>query len=184
MDVQKEEKKILFHCAPVLLKAKTGSTITLYRNNQELFYRIMDQWQVNWNELSCDGGKSVFFLYRPKLLEERLQQENASRYLKSLNYETASIPACLEQLQRNFRDYSLGRKEFPHEIGIFLNYPLGDILKFIENKGKNYLLCSYWKVYEDLEQAIEKFEQYNRAKRVISGESGEGISLHRQSPSD
>ena len=28
--------------------------------------------------------------------------------------------------------------EFPHEIGVFLGYPLGDVVGFIENRGKNF----------------------------------------------
>ena len=36
---------------------------------------------------------------------------------------------------------------FPHEVGLFLGYPLDDVTGFIEQKGKNYKCCGIWKVY-------------------------------------
>ena len=39
---------------------------------------------------------------------------------------------------------------FPHEIGVFLGYPLDDVKGFIKNEGKKYLMIGYWKVYSDL----------------------------------
>ena len=33
--------------------------------------------------------------------------------------------------------------DFPHEIGIFLGYPLEDVVGFIENQGKNYTCSGY-----------------------------------------
>jgi len=36
--------------------------------------------------------------------------------------------------------------EFPHEIGIFPDYPFEDIIGFIRNKGRNFKMCGYWKL--------------------------------------
>ncbi len=58
-------------------------------------------------------------------------------------------------------------KECPHEIGIFLGVPLEDVESFIKHKGKNYLICGYWKVYHGLEKSIDTFEAYNQAKNKV-----------------
>ncbi len=46
-------------------------------------------------------------------------------------------------------------EDFPHEIGVFLGYPLADVIGFIQNRGKNFTACGYWKVYTDPTAAQE-----------------------------
>ena len=50
----------------------------------------------------------------------------------------------------------------PHEIGVFLGYPLEDVVGFIRNRGRNYTCCGYWKAYGDPEAAQKRFDQYRR----------------------
>ena len=57
----------------------------------------------------------------------------------------------MEQLGERIKQS--GQCQFPHEIGVFLGYPLEDVKGFIENKGKNFLYSGYWKVYSDVERA-------------------------------
>lgn len=61
-------------------------------------------------------------------------------------------------------EYHFEGKEFPHEIGIFLGYPIWDVEGFIEHKGQNYKFCGYWKVYQDVEGAKLKFKEYDRIR--------------------
>ena len=44
---------------------------------------------------------------------------------------------------------------FPHEIGLFLDYPADDVLAFVEKGGAGCKLCGYWKVYGDEEKALD-----------------------------
>jgi hypothetical protein len=70
---------------------------------------------------------------------------------------------CIARLKRLFR------QGCPHEVGIFLGYPLADVDAFIQNKGRNYLLNGYWKVYSDVPGAEKLFHSYNQAKiRVLN----------------
>ena len=47
----------------------------------------------------------------------------------------------------------LNTKNFPHEIGVFLGYPLDDVIGFIEHKP--YYLVGDWKVYQNVNEAKE-----------------------------
>lgn len=51
--------------------------------------------------------------------------------------------------------------------GIFLGFPLKDVLAFIEHKGAGSILCKYWKVYHDPEKALLIFENYDLARRIV-----------------
>ena len=41
----------------------------------------------------------------------------------------------------------------PHEIGVFLGYPIWDVKGFIDNKGKDFKYCGTWKVYNNTDYA-------------------------------
>ena len=68
---------------------------------------------------------------------------------------------------------------FPHEIGIFLGYPLDDVLGFIENKGENCLFCGFWKVYSEPERARRTFEKYVYCRSFLCNKIAGGLDLYR-----
>ena len=56
------------------------------------------------------------------------------------------------------------QKDFPHEMGVLLGYPLEDVKGFINNRGRIFLYTGYWKVYSDLQQKMDLFGRLNRQK--------------------
>jgi hypothetical protein len=64
----------------------------------------------------------------------------------------------LDHLKRRFKGGC------PHEIGVFLGIPLDDVKGFIENAGEDYLMCGYWKVYNNVRRAEAYFKIYDRAR--------------------
>lgn len=58
------------------------------------------------------------------------------------------------------------QEEFPHEIGIFLGYPLGDVIGFIKNAGHNCKCTGCWKVYCNECEAVRTFAKYKKCKDV------------------
>ena len=71
----------------------------------------------------------------------------------------------------------LMNKEFPHEIGAFLGYPLHDIYGFINHKHQGCLLTGEWKVYENTEQAKKLFCRYNKCRKAVIKRINEGRTL-------
>lgn len=58
-----------------------------------------------------------------------------------------------------------GEGEFPHEIGLFLGYPLCDVRGFIEDaRGGVCLGCGYWKVYGEVEEREKLFKGTSAAR--------------------
>ena len=55
---------------------------------------------------------------------------------------------------------------FPHEIGLFLSYPLEDVEGFVENRGRNCKCTGCWKVYGDEQQAQRQFSRYRKCQEV------------------
>ena len=61
----------------------------------------------------------------------------------------------------------LKRTCFPHEIGVFLGYPLEDVKGFIDNKGKNCESCGVWKVYCNREEKDKLFQKLKNARMYM-----------------
>ena len=78
---------------------------------------------------------------------------------------------------KRFREYKAGKADFPHEMGIFLGYPLGDVKGFIEHHGRNCLCSGYWKVYENEEKACETFRLYARVKQIAMDMVRQGMGF-------
>ncbi len=68
-------------------------------------------------------------------LQRDLRKPGVLNFLSAIepNYRAASFRRLLDVLIERFHCSG----EFPHEIGLFLGYPLHDVIGFIFNRGKN-----------------------------------------------
>lgn len=64
--------------------------------------------------------------------------------------------------------------DFPHEVGVFLGYPLLDVTAFIETKGQNCIACGDWKVYHNEQEARCLFCKFKHCKDVYVKVHSEG----------
>ncbi|MDF2803134.1 MAG: hypothetical protein K0S61_3037, partial [Anaerocolumna sp.] len=62
--------------------------------------------------------------------------------------------------KKRYSAYKNNISAFPHEVGILLGYPIKDVEAYIENNGENYILCGFWKVYHNVEEAGKIFESF------------------------
>ncbi|MBR3771393.1 MAG: DUF3793 family protein [Clostridium sp.] len=104
----------------------------------------------------------LLFFYQEDMLKHTIREYRASELLKG--YPVEELSKIIHYLKKRIMEYHFEGKEFPHEIGIFLGYPIWDVEGFIEHKGQNYKFCGYWKVYQDVEGAKLKFKEYDRIR--------------------
>jgi hypothetical protein len=167
---------ITYGIAPTICGYKTSTLITLsdkYKNTYNLWKMYKNEFlskvSLNCFELNHSEGIYTVLFYDEKNLEEKIKQKEHINFLKGFGYEEReSILSSLFRLRNRYRDGC------PHEIGLFLDIPLEDVLGFIKYSGKNFLYCGYWKVYSNLEAALETFEKYNWSKGKVIELIGEG----------
>ena len=75
----------------------------------------------------------------------------------------------------------MNSSEFPHEIGLFLGYPLTDVKGFINSADYKYI--GYWKVYSHVPQTLCTFDRYKKCtqelkRRFCQGERIEQLLAH------
>ncbi len=176
------ERCLIEHCAPTLASLKTANLFVLpYENTDELFE------QVNtWNELLSEKGvlvellrlhtgKALIYVYRRDRLEEDLRGCGVAEFLIKCGYSGTTADEALATLTEKLR----GSSDFPHEIGIFLGYPLGDVIGFVRNGGKHCKCTGYWKVYCNRCDAERTFCRYDKCRSIYCQRWREGVSVQK-----
>jgi hypothetical protein len=155
------------HCGPVLMGIKPAALFPLRSAFcLDRLYTLLPG-NINLFVLRKDANHLLIFLYEKTLLEKTLSRDSARQLLSDFGYPMgvpafSSIFPALEYLKMRFV-----KNVFPHEIGLFLGYPLEDVTGFILHKGQNYKLCGYWKVYGDVEHAKTLFRQYDLCRACM-----------------
>lgn len=102
-------------------------------------------------------GAYLVYLYRADALEQLLNRADHRAFLQEMGYRPWKAGRdCLRQLAARL----CLEGEFPHEIGVFLGYPLEDVKGFIRHKGKHFTLCGCWKCYGDPTEAARQFQRF------------------------
>lgn len=168
MDQTSIEMNLISQCAPLLAGLKTSNLFMIANEQVVKSIALLKQSGISYYFLMKGARKSTFLLYRNDLMSEYLQDSKVQEYLMAAGYQDMRLISMLSVLQKRYQAYRRGQSQvFPHELGIFLGYPLEDILGFIEDGGKNPLYTGYWKVYDHLSVKIRMFQAYEDAKETM-----------------
>lgn len=162
-----EEKfgfRVVTQCAPVLKGVKISNLITMKPGGWRKIRVYLKKSRIICIPLYADAEKEVLFLYRYEQLERHLKNREVREFLRSCGYESFEVASVLVRLRRRYQLYAGISKEFPHELGVLLGYPVGDVQGFIDNRGENSLTSRYWKVYQNPKEAEKIFDLYDRVK--------------------
>ncbi len=163
------ETSLIKHCSPTLASLKTANLFSYeYRTKKEL-RKSVRYWN---NQMSCKGirlvvmkknkHRALIYVCRISSLENELKKADTAAFLEKYGYDAANARKAVRHLKK--RMCSSGG--FPHEIGVFLGYPLEDVTGFIENGGKGFVEVGFWKVYGDKEEAEKTFYKYKKCTDI------------------
>lgn len=175
-------QKLAFHAAPTLLGIKCASLVSLSSAEFDLgfhtryFNRRAAAKGLKSRILCSCKNRALMLVYSEKLLGKRLADNAVRSVLAEYGYpENYSVDECLDRLSMRI----LESENFPHEIGVFLGYPLEDVMGFIENKGENFKLCGAWKVYGNVENAKRTFSNYDKCRIFLCNKLNEGADIYQ-----
>ncbi|MFZ2540031.1 MAG: DUF3793 family protein [Oscillospiraceae bacterium] len=163
------ENFLIEHCSPTLASLKTANLFTYsFSSINELKAHLTDKNRelnskgIFLEILQLKETFALIFVYRKRKLEEDLQNHRTSEFLLNFGYTDFSSSSCIENLKRQFELSD----QFPHEIGLFLGYPLDDVIGFIKNSGKHCKCTGCWKVYCNECESMKLFEKYKKCKCI------------------
>lgn len=171
------ERLLAKHCAPVLCGQKTANLVAAAQELSVCLPEVLEGSRVSWVKL-CGCRKYCHLLICDlNRLEQYLYREEHREFLDGCGYKGKGLAEMLALLAERYEGYQKRGGAFPHEIGLFLEYPLEDIKGFIAHQGQNALECGYWKVYGDVSRAREIFQLYDRLRETLTGLVAAGLSL-------
>jgi hypothetical protein len=156
------KRAIIRHCSPILMGCKPAALFPLEASGVYPLFRTLPP-NIRRLVLREQKDRALLFLFDRILLERALFRAPVREFLRGLGYPSRpSLPLFLAHLQKQF-----DRGAFPHEVGLFLGYPLDDVRGFIDNRGSAYKLCGAWKVYGDVEKARNHFLKYDLCREFM-----------------
>lgn len=163
------EQYLINHGSPTLAGLKTASMFCLpleggWETEIKLWNDLLGPKGLALTELRRENGRVLLYLYRPSQLERDLRQSGVEAFLASCGYESVQVEEALSQLRLRLKE----SKGFPHEVGLFLGYPLGDVVGFIQNEGRNCKCCGCWKVYCNELEAQKRFARFRKCREVYA----------------
>lgn len=170
------ETLLAIHCAPTLAGLKAASLFHWSGDSDTLtlWTRKLASYGLTLRTLKrCPDGGCLLYLYRVRPLCAILTDSENAAFLRARGYPEgleASLCYLSERLEGG---------KFPHEIGVFLGYPLEDVRGFIENGGRNYTCRGCWKAYGDPETARRGFARYRRCTEIYRRNLRMGVALDR-----
>lgn len=176
------EKTLIGHCAPTLAGHKCGSLFNLHG----LSNAVCADCLMEANALLQPKGVRVrllkeckdcclVYVYRPAQLQAKLNDAAVRAFLADNGYTDTSPDLLLEHLAGRITSCDA----FPHEIGVFLDYPLEDVKGFIAHRGANYTCLGCWKAYGNVQEAQRRFALYRKCKRVYQACYQRGFGVMR-----
>lgn len=174
------ERTLAFHCAPALAGIKPADLIswpgTLAETAALLrrFSAGLSRADIRLRLLCRRGERCLILVYRREHLRRQLARAQVRALLRRDGYPADSgTEAMLEHLAKRLA----APGGFPHEVGLFLGYPAGDVEGFRRDGGRGCQYSGLWKVYGHVERAQQRFDQYRRCRAGLCRRVREGRAL-------
>lgn len=180
--MQTFEEALIDQCAPTLAGIKPANLFrfraecTSARDAAALWDRKLEGFGIEVRILKeyPSVGASMVYVCRGNWVLQLLKNWEISAFLSNMGYQMCEdMAAMLDQLSARFGSES----KFPHEMGVFLGYPLRDVMGFLEHQGRDEVCCGCWKAYGDPECAERYFACCRRCTAVCRELYRQGVPI-------
>ena len=162
------ETFLFYNVALISTKVKPSITLSLCKLNCKNIFTLWNEFGIDYLktlnldyvELRESEKSLIVLIYNKDLLTKCINKDQNTRFLQSIGYEKSeSIHNTLQTLKDRYKIYKC-----PHELGVFLGFPIEDVKDFMNCSNKKCLLCGYWKVYNNENEAKKIFKLYDNIR--------------------
>ena len=179
------EKALVYHCSPTLSGLKPANLLSLSKRDYPHLPELAEEYSLLLSskgiqlEIVCSCGQRwLLLVFRPQMLAEQLADRRAFALLRQAGYPVlANRPLDLVALLSHLKKRLFQSEGFPHEIGLFLGYPLADVVGFCALGGECAKLSGHWKVYGDVDYAKRCFLRFDESRAALCQGLAEGRTL-------
>ena len=171
------EMQIAFHCAPLIAGLKLSNLLMIRNRDLDRVTGILKRAGISYFVVAATNRKAAVLLFDRKRLEAYLKKQNVWKIFQDMGYQNDSMGKILYAFRLRYEGYLMQNREFPHEMGLLLGYPVEDVEGFIRNGGENCLYIGYWKVYENLSEKMMLFHEFERAREILIRLLSDGLGI-------
>ncbi|NLT95334.1 MAG: DUF3793 family protein [Clostridia bacterium] len=162
----REFQELLVKLSPTIIGVKPAELINIkfgaLEKCRRYFGPFTDFKYMEIRDFTRLGRKQLFFYHRQCLMEVLNNEEN-KKFLIKLGYPSAfDINHYLAILAKKLQSNS-----FPHEIGIFLGYPLKDVLGYMGLSSQKVIKVKGWRYYGDESLSLLQYNKFLKARDVF-----------------
>lgn len=169
--------------AEVLHGEKPANLVSIPNRRRSCGRNLCDLWHEHGAEVVSGSGLAVreladrddsvlLLLYSPQLIEELLKRPSVSIILKKAGYTGfTSVGQILDEMAAR-----VSASDFPHEIGIFLGYPLKDVAAFMGLAAIPFSCQGPWKIFGDPRHSLRLAEKFRCCRIAMAQQLAAGIS--------
>ncbi len=153
------------------------------RNLYQLWKRhgaaLVEQSPLAVRELVDRGDSLLLFFYHPQTLAALLAKANVAGFLRQVGYpRPLAVDCALDELGSRFT-----ARKCPHEVGVFLGYPLKDVAGFMGWVDLPMTIQGPWKIYGNPGQSLALADDFlicrRRMAQRLSGGGAAAIACLR-----
>ena len=123
----------------------------------------------------ADRGSSILLLlYSPPAFESLLARKSVRVILGKSGYRN---PSCSELVLHELEQRMKG-EGFPHEIGVFLGYPLKDVVGFMGWAPLSFTCQGPWKIFGNPTESLRLAETHRECRCRMSQQLASGCNPH------
>lgn len=131
-----------------------GFNFCLYRAD------ILETLKLNYLELRVEPESSLILFYHHETMAKTLSDTKNLSLLSTLGYPAGcDMDDLLAFLRERF-----AVEKIPHEVGVFIGYPLKDVKGFMEKLPRTPVHRGDWTVFGDAAESLEKMSLYRKAE--------------------
>lgn len=167
-------KWILEILGPVILGSKPCEILNISSNdhlkeekinNIDNFFK--DCFRISYKFIEIENGSVRIVFFNKKALKNVFSNKKCVNFLKFLGYPNYS---CVDEYV-DILTKKLNSNDFPHEIGIFLGYPLKDVLGFMGYGKYEFFETRSWRIYGNPNDSYKTYNNFvndrNKMKSII-----------------
>ncbi len=161
--------------AEVLAGVKPANLLNMPKKRHRLEYNFYSAWQEHGREIlettglqveimADRAGSLLLFIYRTDSLQALLERTTVRSFLRKAGYpDSFDLQMALARLKTG-----INATDFPHEMGVFLGYPLKDVAGFMGWVNLPSSGHALWKFYGNPERSIKLARAFRNCRQRMA----------------
>lgn len=154
---------LIYDCKPAEILSLPFYDSNFDLKKKEIIKHFSQCSKLSYRFLQFNNISEKIFFYNTDLLYSYLTIPKHRRFLAGLGYPVKNPEACLEHLLMKIEQGLI-----PDEIGLFLGYPLKDVLGFMGHPSLTLTKKHIWQVYGDARKSDLLYEQFIASKSKMA----------------